>query len=141
MFGMKIQIESCKCGLDYQIDPLHIDYSNQHFELIECACDVRNIQFQFETQNSKSFINLDDFLKLSKPIKQDIQTLAQKIHFNWNDDLNCVLIKLLETYSNAPLEYIVQLFNSLCNTNVTKTQVHNHIQYTQKRKTSRGKFC
>ncbi len=46
---------------------------------------------------------------LSKPIKQ-VQTLAKKIHFHWNDDLDCVLIKLLETYSNAPLKCIVQLF-------------------------------
>jgi hypothetical protein len=66
---------------------------------------------QFETQKFKSFINLDDYPMLSKPIKQ-VQTLAKKIHFHWNDDLDCVLIKLLETYSNAPLECIVQLFNS-----------------------------
>ncbi len=46
----------CKCGLNYQIDLLHIAYSNQHFEPIESTCDVKNIQFQFETQNSKSFI-------------------------------------------------------------------------------------
>ncbi len=72
------------------------------------------------TQNSKSFRNLEDYLMFSKPMKQKMQTLAQKIRFNWNDDLDCVLIKLLETYSNAPLEYIVQLFNSSCNTNVTK---------------------
>jgi hypothetical protein len=76
----------------------------------------------------------------SKPMKQEMQTLAQKMHFNWNDDLDCVLIKLLETYSNAPLEYIVQLFNSSCNTNVTKTQVHNHIQYMWEKK-NKGKFC
>jgi hypothetical protein len=70
---------------------------------------------------------------LSKPIKQ-VQTLAKKIHFHWNDDLDCVLIKLLETYSNTPLECIVQLFNSSCNTNVTKSQVHNHIQYMRGKK-------
>jgi hypothetical protein len=46
---------------------------------------------------------------LSKPIEQEVKTLAQKICFHWNDDLDCVLIKLLETYSNAYLEYIVQL--------------------------------
>ncbi len=59
----------CKCGLYYQIDPLHIDYSNQHFEPIEYACDIKNIQFQFETQDWKSFINLDDYQMLSKPMK------------------------------------------------------------------------
>ncbi len=59
-----------------------------------------------------------------------MQTLAQKIHFNWNGELDCVLINFLETYSNAPLEYIVQLFNSSCNTNCTKnSSTHNHIQY------------
>jgi hypothetical protein len=133
MFGIKIQIDLCKCGLDYQIDLSHITYNNQHFEPIEYACDVRNTQFQFETQNSKSFVNLDNHLMLSKPMKQEMQTLAQKKRFNWNDDLDCVLIKLLETYSNAPLEYNVQPFNSSCNTNVTKTQVHNHIQYMRKK--------
>jgi hypothetical protein len=54
--------------------------------------------------------------------------LPKKYVFNLNDDLYCVLIKKLETYSNAPLEYIVQVFNSSFNTNVTKTQVHNYIQ-------------
>jgi len=39
----------CKCGLDYQIDPLHIAYNKQHFEPIEYAYDVKNTQFQFET--------------------------------------------------------------------------------------------
>jgi hypothetical protein len=62
-----------------------------------------------------------------------MQTLATKMCFHWNDDLDCVLIKLLEIYSNAPLKYIVQLFNSLCNTHVTKSQVHIHIQYMRKK--------
>jgi hypothetical protein len=62
-----------------------------------------------------------------------VQTFAKKICFHWNDDLDCVLIKLLEIYSNAPLEYIVQLFNSSCNTNVIKSQVHNHIQYMREK--------
>jgi hypothetical protein len=113
----------CKCGLNYQIDILHIVYSNQHFEPIEYTFDVKNTQFQFETQNSKLFINLDDYPMLSRPMKQEMQTLAQKICFNWNDDLDCVLIKLLETYANAPLEYIVQVFNSSFNTNVIKTYI------------------
>jgi hypothetical protein len=64
----------------------------------------------------------------SRPMKQEMQTLAQKICFNWNDDLDCVLIKLLETYSNGPLEYIVQVINSSFNTKVTKTQIHKYIQ-------------
>jgi hypothetical protein len=76
MFGIKIQIELCKCGLDYQMDTLHIAYSNQYFEPIEYTCDVKNIQLQFETQIFKSFINLDDYPMLSKPIKQ-VQTLAK----------------------------------------------------------------
>jgi hypothetical protein len=59
----------CKCGLDYQMDTLHIACSNQHFEPIESTCDIRNTQLQFETQNFQSFINLDDHTILSKPIK------------------------------------------------------------------------
>jgi hypothetical protein len=54
------------------------------------------------------------------------------MRFHWIDDLDCVLIKLLKIYSNAPLKYIVQLFNSSCNTHVPKSQAHNHIQYTRK---------
>jgi hypothetical protein len=69
-----------------------------------------------------------------------MQTLAQTMHFHWNDDLDCVLIKKLEIYSNAPLKYIFQLFNSSCNAHVTKSQVHNHIQYMRK-KIIKGKFC
>jgi hypothetical protein len=59
----------CKCGLDYQTDTLYIACNNQHFELIEYKCDIRNIQLQFETQNFKSFIGLDDYPMFSKPIK------------------------------------------------------------------------
>jgi hypothetical protein len=56
----------CMCGLDYQTDTLHIAYSNQNVEPIEYTCDIRNIQLQFETQKSRSFINLNDN---PKPIK------------------------------------------------------------------------
>jgi hypothetical protein len=42
----------CKCGLNFQINLLHTIYNNQHFEPIEYTYDVRNIQFQSETQNS-----------------------------------------------------------------------------------------
>ncbi len=69
----------CKCGLDYQTNILYIDYSNQHFEPIEYTCDVRNTQLRFETQPM-----------LSKPTKQEVQTLAKKMHFHWNDDLDYV---------------------------------------------------
>ncbi len=30
-----------KCGLNYQMDTLHIAYSVKHFEPIEYTCDVR----------------------------------------------------------------------------------------------------
>lgn len=53
---------------------------------------------------------------------------------HWKDDLNSILINILETYSNAPQEYVVQLFNSLRNTNVIRSQVHNHIEYMQEEK-------
>ncbi len=53
----------------------------------------------------------------------------KKEHFHWTDDLDFIFINLLETYSNALLEYIVQLLNSSCNTNVTRIQMHNHTQY------------
>ncbi len=46
---------------------------------------------------------MDDYPMVLKPMKQEMQTFAQKIRYNWNGDLDCVLIKLLETYSNAPL--------------------------------------
>ncbi len=71
----------CKCGLDYQMDTLHIAYSNQHFETIEYTCDVKNTQLKFEMKNSKSFINLDDYPMLSKSIKQEVQTFARKYVF------------------------------------------------------------
>jgi len=47
---------------------------------------------------------------------------------HWNDDLN-ILMGFLETYSNAFVGYIAKLFNSSCNTNVVRSQLHNHIQY------------
>jgi hypothetical protein len=39
---------------------------------IEYMCDVKNNQLQFETPNFKSFLNLDDYLMRSKPIKQKV---------------------------------------------------------------------
>jgi inhibitor of KinA sporulation pathway (predicted exonuclease) len=60
----------CKCGLNYQMDTLQGAYSNQHFDPIEYTCDVMNTLLQFKMQNFKSFINLDDFIMLSKLIKQ-----------------------------------------------------------------------
>lgn len=38
-------------------------------------------------------------------------------------------MSFLETYSNAFVGYIAKLFNSSCNTNVVRSQLHNHIQY------------
>jgi hypothetical protein len=55
--------------------------------------------------------------------------LPPKTQIHWNDDLNSILINLLEIYSNAFVGYIVKLFNSSCNINVIRSQVHNHIQY------------
>jgi hypothetical protein len=52
-----------------QTNTLHIAYINQNFEPIQYTCDIKNIQLQFETQNSKSFINLNDNPMPSKPIK------------------------------------------------------------------------
>ncbi len=65
----------------YQIDLLHIAHTNQHFEPIEYTCDVWNTPFQFETQNSKSFINLDDYPMLLKPMKQEMQNTCPKNKF------------------------------------------------------------
>ncbi len=59
----------CMCGLDYQTNTLHIAYINQKFEPIEYTRAITSIQLQFETQNSKSFINLNDNPMLSKLIK------------------------------------------------------------------------
>jgi hypothetical protein len=50
-----------------------------------------------------SFINLNDYSIFSKPMKQEMQTFAKKLHFHWNDDSNFILINLLDTYLNAPL--------------------------------------
>jgi hypothetical protein len=83
--------------------------------------------------NFISFTNLDDYLRFSKPMNQKMQTLYQKKCLHWNDDqLDFILINLLETYSNASLKDILQLFNSLCNTNLNRKQVHDHIPYMQK---------
>jgi hypothetical protein len=38
-------------------------------------------------------------------------------------------MSFLGTCSNAFIGYIAKLFNSLCNNNVARSQVHNHIQY------------
>jgi hypothetical protein len=74
----------------------------------------------------------------SKPIIQEVETLAKKICFHWNDDIDCVLINLLETYSNAPLKDIFQLIHHII---PMLLKIKYMIIFNTQGKKTRGKLC
>jgi hypothetical protein len=68
-------------GIYYQMDLLNIFYNNQHFEPIEYICDAKSSQFQFEIKINYSFINLDNYSTISKPMKKKYKQLPEKYIF------------------------------------------------------------
>jgi len=49
-----------------------------------------------------------------------IQLSQLTTHFYWNENLDFALIDILKNNWDSPLEYVVSLFNTSCNTNITK---------------------
>jgi len=76
----------------------------------------------FQVHDSKVSIDLDDFLSLSKLVMQQppIQLSQQTTHFYWNEKPNSTLLDILKNTWDSPLEYVVSLFNTSCNTNINK---------------------
>ncbi len=49
-----------------------------------------------------------------------IQLSQLTTHFYWNENLDFALIDILKNNWDSPLEYVVSLFNTSCNTYITK---------------------
>jgi hypothetical protein len=49
-----------------------------------------------------------------------IQLLQLTTCFYWNENFDYVLMDILKNNWDSPLEYVVLLFNTSCNTNITK---------------------
>jgi hypothetical protein len=52
--------------------------------------------------------------------QRPIQLSQLTTHFYWNENLDFALINILKNNWDSPLEYVVSLFNTSCNTNITK---------------------
>ncbi len=52
--------------------------------------------------------------------KPQIQFSQPTTYFYWNEKLDFTLKKNLKNNWNSQLQYIVSLFNTSCNTNITK---------------------
>ncbi len=47
-----------------------------------------------------------------------IQSLQLTTHFYWNENFDYALMNILKDNWDSPLEYVVSLFNTSCNTNI-----------------------
>jgi hypothetical protein len=74
----------------------------------------------FQVNDSKITIDLYDFPFLSKLVVQQppIQLLQLTTCFYWNEKFDYTLMDILKVNWDSPLEYVVSLFNILCNKNV-----------------------
>ncbi len=87
----------------------------------------------FEPNDPKVTINLDEFpLILESTVQQSpIQTFQPNLLFYWNEILDSTLIDILKNNWNLLLDYVVSIFNTSCNTSITKKQIKFYIQYVQ----------
>jgi hypothetical protein len=120
-----------RCGIDFQSIPLHITYNSQHFEPIQYGIGLSRSLFTFQVNDFKVTIDLDDFASFSKSMMQQprIQLLQLSTHFYWNENFDYALMDILKNNWDSPLEYVVSLFTTSCNTNITKKKTTNCIQY------------
>jgi hypothetical protein len=89
--------------MDFQSIALHMIYNFQHFELIEYVNGL--------------FWSLLIF-----------QANDPKVHL-YNENFDFTLMEILKNNYNSQLQYVISLFKIYCNTNITKNQINNHIQY------------
>jgi hypothetical protein len=102
----------------------YIAYNFQHFESIEYINGLSwtSLFTFFQANDPKIHIDLDDFssfleLMMQKPQIQFSQLITS---FYWNEKLYPTLMEILNNNWYSQLQYVVSLFNSFYNTNVTK---------------------
>ncbi len=121
-----------RCRMDFQSIPLHITYNSQHFQPIQYVNGLSSFWPIFQVNDSKVTIDLGDFPSLLESTMQQpcIQLSQQTTSFHWNEKFDYVLIDFLKNNWESPLEYVVSLFKTSCNTNITK-KTRNCTQYLQ----------
>jgi hypothetical protein len=74
-----------------------------------------------QVNNSKINIDLNDFSSFSElMVQQPPVQLSQLItFFYWNENFDYTLMDILENNWDSPSEYVVSLFNTSCNANIT----------------------
>jgi len=79
-----------RCGMDFQIFPLHITYNFQHFEPIQYVNGLSRCLHTFQVNDSKITIDLYDFPFLFNSMVQQppIQLLQLATCFYWNENFD-----------------------------------------------------
>ncbi len=106
----------------FNLSFIYITYSSQHFELIQYVSGLSRFLFTYQVNDPKVIIDLDDFPSLLKSVVQQpcIQLWQLTTHFYWNGKFDFELMNMLKNNWDSPLEYVVSLFNTSCNTNIIK---------------------
>jgi hypothetical protein len=108
--------------MDFQSIPLHITHYFQHFEPIQYVNSLFRSLPTFQINDPKVTIDLKDFRSLSKLVVQQpfIQLSQLATCFFWDEKFDFALMDILKDNWDSPLEYVVSLFNTSCNTNIIK---------------------
>jgi hypothetical protein len=108
-------------GMDFQSIPLHIVHNFQHFEPIQYVNGLSRFLPTFQVNDSNVSINLDDFPSRSKSMMQQppIQLSQLKTPLYRSENFDYALMDILKINWDSLLKYVVSLFNSSYNTNIT----------------------
>ncbi len=117
----------------FSIYPLHKMYSFQHFEPIQYVNNLSKSLITFQINDPKVTINLDDFPSLSELMVQQLLIQFSQLVTNcyWNENFDVALMDILKDNWDSSFKYVVSLLNIFCNTNITKKESRNQIQYLQ----------
>jgi hypothetical protein len=108
-------------------------YSFQHFEPIQYVNNLSKSLITFQINDPKVTINLDDFPSLSELMVQQLLIQFSQLVTNcyWNENFDVALMDILKDNWDSSFKYVVSLLNIFCNTNITKKESRNQIQYLQ----------
>ncbi len=98
-----------------------VTYSSQHFRPIQYVNGLFKSLLTLQVNNSKINIDLNDFSSFSESMVQQppIQLSQLITFFYWNENFDYTLMDILENNWDSPSEYVVSLFNTSYNANIT----------------------
>jgi hypothetical protein len=105
----------------FSIYPFTYNIQFSTFWIIQYVNSLFRYLLTFQVNDSKVTIDWDDFSSLLELVMQQppIQLLQLTTCFYWNEKFDYALTNILKISWDSPLEYVVSLFNTFCNTNIT----------------------